>query len=363
MTTGASRLRISIAEIAIGERIGFYNADHAAQLGASMAAEGQRAPIQVKRNGPAAKLRWTLVAGLHRIRGAELADWSEIDAIQVADKSASPTDLRRLELAENLSHRFRRPIERAIMMAAQARLEEEIDHPGMVGESSQARGARITNSAAVTMKVARASVAMTEARDAHDTMSQASKIEQPRDTSGQAVRPYAPDSLSGASIRATSCRTYNAEEHAPAKIAEAYDWRERTAKAFGCSLSSFERHRRLHRAIVEAMPDLAQSINDHPLGESFSAMMTLSQILQPDARRQAAELLLSSKDWENMTAVLVKANLQGKNSNRATPEAKLKEIWSGLSPLQKRSHFVTMAWDIPPSLVRETIDELSKRLP
>ncbi len=120
MTNCLVPMQLPIVAIAVGERIGFFSATHAARLGESMAADGQHAPIQVRRNGNAAKLPWTLVAGLHRLRGAELQGWAEIAAIQVADKSATPADLRRLELAENLNHMARRPIERAIMMAEDA---------------------------------------------------------------------------------------------------------------------------------------------------------------------------------------------------------------------------------------------------
>lgn len=128
-------LSLPIAEIEVGERIGFFNIDHTARLSISMAAEGQHSPIHVKRNGNAAKRKWKLVAGLHRLRGAEAIPWTRIDAVQVADASASASELRRLELSENVDHRHRRPIERAILMVAHGRLEEEIDHPGHVGET------------------------------------------------------------------------------------------------------------------------------------------------------------------------------------------------------------------------------------
>lgn len=127
-------LTLPVTEIAIGDRIGFYDAAHAAQIGASIAAEGQHDPIHVRRNGNAAKQRWTLVAGLHRLRGTMLTGGEHVAAIQVADASAGADELRWLELSENLDHRQRRPIERAIMIAERARLEEARDHPGHVGE-------------------------------------------------------------------------------------------------------------------------------------------------------------------------------------------------------------------------------------
>ena len=136
-------LRLPTSAIAVPEkRIGFFDTGHAANLGALIAANGQHDPIHVKRNGNAAKLPWTLIAGLHRLRGAEKAGLSEIDAIQVADASASADELRQLELSENLDHRQRRPIERAIFMVERARLEEAIDHPNGGEETPQERAAR-----------------------------------------------------------------------------------------------------------------------------------------------------------------------------------------------------------------------------
>lgn len=109
-------LSLPILGIAVGPRIGLFDAVRAERLGVSMAAEGQHNPIQVQRNGNAGKRRWTLVAGLHRLRGAEAIKWTEIDAIKVAGPGASDDELRRLELSENLDHGQRRPIERAMFM-------------------------------------------------------------------------------------------------------------------------------------------------------------------------------------------------------------------------------------------------------
>ena len=245
-------IQLKIANIAIGTRIGFYNADHAARLGTSMQADGQHAPIHVKRNGNAAKQRWTLIAGLHRLRGAESIGWTDIEAIQIADASTPEADLRRLELAENLSHRFRRPIERAIMMEAQGRLEEEVDHPGMADETSQARALRVRQTTSAT-------------------------------------------------------------------VADVDSWKERTARAFDVSLRSLERHRRIHREIVEAMPDLAQALNEHPLGENLRAMERLASLRLDelhDTRRAAALKLLERDDWQSINDVFEEADIATSTGNR-----------------------------------------------
>ncbi len=142
---------LPITDIAIGDRVGFFNEAHARQIGASIAAEGQHDPIHVQRRGNAAKQPWMLVAGLHRLRGAAFAGLTTVDAVQVADASADADDLRWLELSETLDHRQRRPIERAIFIAERLRIEEATDHPDHVGESQHRRGARLRHSAAATM--------------------------------------------------------------------------------------------------------------------------------------------------------------------------------------------------------------------
>jgi ParB family chromosome partitioning protein len=296
----AASMSLPIADIAIGDRIGFYNEAHALRLGVSFAEEGQRAPIQVKRNGNAAKQRWTLVAGLHRLRGAESIGWAQIGAIQVADAKTSANDLRRLELSENLTHRYRRPIERAIMMVEQARLEEALDHPGHVGETRQQRGARIKNSASVT-------------------------------------------------------------------ITEADDWRTRTAKAFGCSLSLLEKHQRIYRAIYEAMPELAQALNDHPLGESLSAMSKLAALPLDEisaARLTAAKMLLSRDDWKSMADVLVAAGLAQSNGNRVDPEklgSVMMDAWMKMPPLGRRAHIDWLAEKVTPGQAKSMVATFNKR--
>ena len=262
-----------------------------------MNADCQHTPIQVKRNGNAAKLRWTLVAGLHRLRGAQQIGWSEIDAIQVADASASDTELRRLELAENLSHRFRRPIERSIMMVEHARLEEAIDHPGRVGEAPIERALRVRTSTSVTMT----------------------------DVDG---------------------------------------WRARTATAFGCSLTSLERHQRIHRAIVEALADLAQPLNDHPMGESFSNLMKLAGIKADDARRKAVETILSKPDWKSMDEVLVASGLTISTGNRVDTNklgAVMIDTWSKMPPIGRKAHVEWLAGEITPGQAKSMVATFKKR--
>lgn len=135
-------LHIPLCDIEIGERVGFFHADHAAGIADSFLELGQATPIEVCRNPEGAATPWRLVAGRHRISAAELLGWSEIEARQVADASASEALLRWFELSENLDRRSYRPLERAIFIEERARLEEAADYPDTVGEASQLRALR-----------------------------------------------------------------------------------------------------------------------------------------------------------------------------------------------------------------------------
>lgn len=299
MTANPDAFKVSIANIAIGPRIGFYNAPHAHRLGARMAAEGQQSPIQVKRNGNAAKQRWTLIAGLHRLRGAEQIGWTDIDAIQVADAGTPDEDVRRLELAENLSHRHRRPIERAIMMVEYARLEEALDHPDCEHETSQVRAAR---------------------------------------------------------------KRWNSEERdASVTMTDACGWRERTAQAFGCSISSIERHQRIHRALVEAFPDLSQRLNDHAFGESLASMMRLAGIKDDDARRRVVETILARSDWKSMNEVLVASGLHLSAGSRVDERNYRAVMFTTFEkmPLREKRQYLE---ELPKALTRNMAERLAVRL-
>lgn len=82
-------------------------------LSVRLAVEPLLTPIWVRRNGNAAATRWSVIAGRHRLRAAKRLGWTEISAVQHADASSGPDELRALQVAENLDRRVLRPIERA----------------------------------------------------------------------------------------------------------------------------------------------------------------------------------------------------------------------------------------------------------
>lgn len=364
-------LSLPLGDIEVGTRVGFFNADHAARLAVSMTDEGQHSPIHVKRNGNAAKRKWKLVAGLHRLRGAEAARWTHIDAVQVADASASANELLRLELSENVDHRHRRPIERSILMVAHARLEEEIDHPGMVGESRQARGARVRHSAA-------AIIAEAENREPEDTRAIVAHVSRNTDrdacatvaqASGDAERDAWPivsqaSRGTGADAHATVAQaSKDADRDTCATVAHVDDWRARTAAAFGVSLSTLKRHQHLYHGIVahEALADLAQALNDHPLGEHLTAMTTLASVGLPSARRKAAETILSRTDCKSMVEVMVAAGLEQSTGTRVPEDAKMMDLWHRLKPERRQAHLDWLADDLLPGEAVAMLKRLKNR--
>jgi len=315
MTVTREILSLPLEDIAIGERVGFYHTTHAESLAIHMGEDGQSDPIHVRRNGNAAKKPWTLVAGRHRIGAAEILGWSHIDAIQVADAHADADILLRLELSENLDHRNPRPIERAIFIAARARLEEAVDHPGHVGERSQDRAIRL-------------------------------RWEQEQGT------------ISG--------HNYN-ELDTPATMADASDWRERTAIAFGCSLRSLERYNRIYQAIApfEDEAELIEALNAHPLGESLTAMTRLAQIDRPDTRRKVIEAVIADRDIPSVDEAMVRLGLSTSKGSRPLPQDRLHvrvmNGWNAMRLAEKRSAAVELAETMPPTVADAVIETFKKR--
>lgn len=102
-----------VGELPADQYVGLIDPEAIACLTVRLAAQGLLTPIWVRRNGNAAKHRWSVIAGRHRLLAAAQLGWTEIAAQQRADASASPDKLRRLQIAENLDRRDLRPIERA----------------------------------------------------------------------------------------------------------------------------------------------------------------------------------------------------------------------------------------------------------
>lgn len=102
-----------IGELAPDDYVGLIDDTAVECLKARFAAEGQHTPIWVRQNGNAAKMRFSVVCGRHRLRAAKALGWNEIQIEVRADMHSTRADLVALQVIENLDRRVLRPIERA----------------------------------------------------------------------------------------------------------------------------------------------------------------------------------------------------------------------------------------------------------
>ncbi len=115
---------IPISQIFVGERVRPVDDEHALALAASMADRGLINPITV-RPTPAAnggKTPYTLVAGGHRLRAAEMNQWEEIDAMIVA---TDMVEAQLMEISENLFRNELSALDRGIFVVKFREIYEE----------------------------------------------------------------------------------------------------------------------------------------------------------------------------------------------------------------------------------------------
>ncbi|GAA4666845.1 ParB/RepB/Spo0J family partition protein [Bartonella pachyuromydis] len=102
---------IALDLIVVPERIRPVDDEHAKALAQSMAREGLMNPITVRHTPNAKEGHYTLIAGAHRLRAAELLGYGAIEAVVVqADKENAAL----LEVAENLFRNELSVIDRAL---------------------------------------------------------------------------------------------------------------------------------------------------------------------------------------------------------------------------------------------------------
>lgn len=116
--------RISLSSIHIGVRTRPVDEDHAQAIAASMTERGLINPITLRKTPAANKgaTPYTLVAGGHRLRAAEINEWTEIDAIVVA---ADAMEGQLIEISENLYRNELSKLDRAVFVLTFRELWEE----------------------------------------------------------------------------------------------------------------------------------------------------------------------------------------------------------------------------------------------
>lgn len=128
---------IALDLIVVPERIRPVDDEHAKALAQSMAREGLMNPITVRHTPNAKEGHYTLIAGAHRLRAAELLGYSEIDAVVVqADKENAAL----LEVAENLFRNELSVIDRALFVQTYRELWEKKYGEIKVGGDRKSKG-------------------------------------------------------------------------------------------------------------------------------------------------------------------------------------------------------------------------------
>ncbi|UWU13245.1 ParB N-terminal domain-containing protein [Rhizobium sullae] len=108
--------RLKISDIFVPERLRAVEEEHALAIAQSMVEHGQINPITVRRTPAKGKgaTPYTVVAGAHRLRAAEINDDAEIDTIVV---DADQAEGQLIEITENLFRNELSVIDRAIFVA------------------------------------------------------------------------------------------------------------------------------------------------------------------------------------------------------------------------------------------------------
>ncbi|WP_375683513.1 ParB/RepB/Spo0J family partition protein [Bartonella sp. AP3QHHD] len=114
--------KLALDVIVVPERIRPVDDEHAKALAQSIVREGLMNPITVRHTPNAKEGNYTLIAGAHRLRAAELLGYSDIDAVVVqADKDNAAL----LEVAENLFRNELSVIDRALFVQTYRELWEK----------------------------------------------------------------------------------------------------------------------------------------------------------------------------------------------------------------------------------------------
>lgn len=303
MTGDQTVMMLPIAEIGeldASDYVGLIDQTAVECLAARLEIDGLHTPIWVRRNGNAAKVRWSVIAGRHRLLAACSLDWTEIAAEERAGPDSKSAELRRLQVIENLDRRGMRPIERALFIMERWK-EAAAAHPASAPGTQQEAAVRERWS--YGKPIAHAPHADRRATDAETAIS--------------------------CDLGARSVRTY----------------------------------RRIFEKIVGDLSDLYAQLNAHPLGGDLSAMSTLASIRMPDTRRKAAVFILSRADWKSIEEAMVAGGFEASKGNRSSPLELAKNRWMNLPPEHRKAHLRWLAAEAPltPSIAIEMVASFRAR--
>lgn len=318
------RLELDPADIFIPERIGFHHPDKAAAIGRLMAVDGQHTPILVTRVFPSKSVEkckaegnrpWQLVAGLHRLKGAEI----EGIAIIADEVKGKPEDLATLEASENIHRRPLGPIEKAkfvaaLVNAAQERIARAHGDLDQYQRGAKARWERVKHFEETA-----------EAALSHET------------------------------------------EDACSKLQQAYSWEQSACEAFDMERTAIYRSLAISRMIVEPFPDLVEALAKHPVvGNNASQLKLLTQLKDEAIRRKVIEALVADAEIGVEDAKIAVG--VGPAVPLATPVAHqkhynaIRNAWGNLSLEQKRQFVPDLASMLTPEMKRALRDRLNEEL-
>lgn len=314
-------------EVSDDSRIGFFFPEKAEAYSVLIAANGQRDPIKVRRNGSRAKLPWALVAGRHRHAACVIAGMK----VRAIEAKGDADELRAVQASENLDRRELAPLERAMFVAA-------------VADAAKKRAYAlhgVDNDKALAAKAKSAGSKMPSAERAHQV--QFTAIEK-----ADAEAEFAGDILSSA-----------------------YSWTDATAEACGLSVDKLKRSLRIFRIIVEPNRDLMDAFKDCAAASNASALLALcTQGTNPANVRKAVEWLIANPMAKTADEALVALEMMpSRGSAAAAPATGDTKFLNGLqSNLQRlslsgqRRAAEVIAQSIAPSALVAVRDALNARI-
>ena len=141
--------------IDVGDRLRAVDEDYAQLIAASMAADGQRTPIEVRAPGQHGRCR--LIAGAHRVRAATIAGLETVLAVVLA---VNDLDAERLEIEENLCRHELSELDRSTFLARWKEVYEAMNEAAKHG--GRRRKGQVAKIGDLTAPFARFSVAASE---------------------------------------------------------------------------------------------------------------------------------------------------------------------------------------------------------
>lgn len=287
-------LELAPSEIDGTDRIGLFFQEKAEAYSVLIARNGQHTPIFVRRNGNRAKQPWKLVAGLHRLRGCEIAGLKVRALVVEGDDHALTT----VQASENLDRRDPLPLERAMLVAA-------------VANAAQAR-----------------------LRKLHGGKSQQQVAIEQRwngGAEGEEIRrgnlPHRMDSSQFTPVEKADSEA----ENAAAALAQTYSWRDATAAACGLNIDALKRSLRIFRIIVEPNRDLMDAFKGHAVAANASALLALcSHGNNAKHVRAVIEWLIAHPEAKTADEALVALELMPSRGGAASPATGDTKFLNGL---------------------------------